>query len=79
MQTTIDYTYGDIQLELLVDYDEDGITLEEVHHKGEDISELLAEEHWVYLRDECGEKLLDLLESDKISRAEEAWERRKDK
>lgn len=79
MQTEIDYKYGDIILTLLVDYDADGTSLEEIYHKGEDISEIVDSFDWGYLKGIVAGMHTKLLEADKMTRAEEAWERREDK
>jgi len=75
MQTEIDYQYGDIKLTLLVDYDDDGVSLEEVHHNGEDISELIDRVRWTYLQAKVGQMHTKLLEADKITRAEHQIEK----
>lgn len=79
MQIKLPHKYGDINLTLVVDYDQDGVTLEEIHHKGEDISEIVDVPTCYALNCAVKELHSKLLEADAQGAAEEKWERDMDK
>lgn len=62
--------YAGVNLVLVVDYVDDGVSLEEVHHKGDDITDIVSADDFEYLQSWAAEKHANILESDKADRAD---------
>lgn len=78
MQTTLTHEYADLNLDILVDYNKDGISVEDILHCGESIVAVLDKNDYSYLEQWAIEQHDKLLESDEYARADEKNDYRKD-
>lgn len=78
MRTTLTREYGGVNLDILVDYNEDGVCVEDILHKGESVAELLSREDYLFLVNWAESQHLKLLESDEYARADDLNDYRKD-
>lgn len=78
MRTTLTREYGGVNLDIIVDYDEEGISIEDVLHKDESILEILSDHVIESLELWVDDTLHKLLESDEYARADEKNDYRKD-
>lgn len=78
MQTTLTREFAERSLDILVDYNEDGLLVEDILHKGESVYFLIPHEDALFLEQWAISQHDKLLESDEFLRADDLNDYRKD-
>lgn len=78
MRTTLTNEYGGVKWDIVVDYNQDGVSVEDILHKGESIYSLISYEDESSLVQWAVSQHDKLLESDEYERADDLNDYRKD-
>lgn len=78
MQTTLTREYGGVNLDILVDYDQYGVSVEDILHRGESVAALISYDDTLFLEKWAVSQHDKLLESDEHARADDLNDYRKD-